>query len=154
MTPMGESEAGAVWLRSGVRGGAGGAKAWRAGRRRTWHRLADVNVERRCRSESDVDGMQSKRKRAKHAECSLANDAENGSWSMGSRVGAVGTASGSACGSVGSEVAGAADMERTIEEAHKGQGHYAVGSRWHEPVLRAMMTKLGSPSLEWRFGDG
>ena len=70
------------------------------------------------------------------------------------RVGAVGTASGSACGSVGSEVAGAVDMERTIEEAHKGQGHYAVGSRWHEPVLRAMMTKLGSPSLEWRYGDG
>ena len=154
MTPMGESEAGAVWLRSGVRGGAGGAKAWRAGRRRTWHRLADVNVERRCRSESDVDGMQSKRKRAKHTECSLANDAENGSWSMGSRVGAVGTASGSACGSVGSGVAGAVDMERTIEEAHKGRGHYAVGSRWHEPVLRAMMTKLGSPSLEWRYGDG
>ena len=51
---------------------------------------------------------------------------------MGSRVGAVGTASGSACGSVGSEVARAVDMERTIEEAHKGhEGHYSLG-----PALR------------------
>jgi hypothetical protein len=154
MTPMGEAEAGAVWLRRGVRGGAGGARAWRAGRRRTWHKLADVSIERHCRSDTFADETQSKRKKQKLGEQSLVNDIGGESWSSGSRVGAVGTGSGSVNGSIGSGVLAAVDMERTIEEAHCGRGHYVVGSRWHEPVLRAMMVKLGSPSLEWRFGDG
>ena len=45
-------------------------------------------------------------------------------------------------------------MEGTIEAAHKGRGRYAVGSRWHEAMLIEMLRALGSPSLEWRYGDG
>ena len=48
----------------------------------------------------------------------------------------------------------AAVIEQTIDAAHKGQGHYAVGSRWHEGTLREMMKAIGSPSLAWRYGDG
>ena len=74
-------------------------------------------------------------KEAETCRTVIVNDAGDDSWSSGSRVGAVGTASASVNGSVGSDVVVAADMERTIEEAHCGRGHYVVGSRWHEPVL-------------------
>ena len=96
MTPIGEAEAGAVWVRSGVRGSARGAKVWRAGRRRGWSRLADVNIERRCHScDVDADGMQSKRKKMK-VSGQLVDEADGDEeWSAGSRIGAVGTASGS-----------------------------------------------------------
>ena len=78
----------------------------------------------------------------------------DGEWSAGSRIGAVGTASGSVHGSVDSGMMEAAVMEQTIDAAHKGQGYYAVGSRWHEATLREMMKAIGSPSLAWRYGDG
>ena len=79
---------------------------------------------------------------------------EGSEWSDGSRVGAVGTTGGSEHGSAGSSVLAAETMEGTIEAAHKGRGRYAVGSRWHEAMLIEMLRALGSPSLEWRYGDG
>ena len=46
------------------------------------------------------------------------------------------------------------ELEWAITEAYKGKTRYAVGSRWHERTLIEMLTKLGSPSLKWRYGDG
>jgi hypothetical protein len=121
MTPMGEAEAGAVWVRSGTRGGERGAKVWRAGRRRGWSRLADVNIERRGR-DTVTDGIQSKHKRAR-ISVDLGDEMNSdGEWSVGSRVGAVGTTSGSAHGSIGSGLMDTAVMEQAIDAAHKGQG--------------------------------
>ena len=152
MTPMGESEAGVVWVRSGMRGSAAGDRVWRAGRRRGLRRLADVNIERTRFSDVDGGAEQSNQKKAR---VTLVDGGEEGSeWSDGSRVGAVGTTGGSEHGSAGSSVLAAETMEGTIEAAHKGRGRYAVGSRWHEAVLIEMLRALGSPSLEWRYGDG
>ena len=91
----------------------------------------------------------------KKARVTLVDGGDEGSeWSDGSRVGAVGTTGGSEHGSAGSSVLAAETMEGTIEAAHKGRGRYAVGSRWHEAMLIEMLRALGSPSLEWRYGDG
>jgi len=46
------------------------------------------------------------------------------------------------------------ELEWAIMEASKGKTRYAVGSRWHERSLIEMLTKIGSPSLQWRYGDG
>ena len=69
-------------------------------------------------------------------------------------MGAVGTKEGSDRGSAGGSVLEAETLELAIEVAHTGRGRYAVGSRWHEAVLIRMLRALGSPSLEWRYGDG
>ena len=152
MTPMGESEAGVVWVRSGMRGSAEGDRVWRAGRRRGWRRLVDVNIERTRFGDVDGGAEQSNQKKAR---VTLVDGGDEGSeWSDGSRVGAVGTTGGSEHGSAGSSVLAAETMEGTIEAAHKGRGRYAVGSRWHEAMLIEMLRALGSPSLEWRYGDG
>ena len=61
---------------------------------------------------------------------------------------------GSNCGSAGSMMGGDT-MEEVLVMASGGRnGQYAVGSRWHEPTMIAMLRHFGSPSLRWRFGDG
>ena len=124
---------------------------WRAGRRRRWCRLRDVNIERARFSAVDSDVGQSQQKKARVL---LIGDDDSSKWSDGSRVGAVGTKEGSDRGSAGDSVLEAETLELAIEAAHTGQGRYAVGSRWHEAVLIRMLRALGSPSLEWRYGDG
>jgi len=46
------------------------------------------------------------------------------------------------------------ELEWALMEAYRRKTRYAVGSRWHERSLIEMLTKIGSPSLKWRYGDG
>ena len=62
---------------------------------------------------------------------------------------------GSNWGYAGSVAIDGDTMEEILVMASGGRvGRYAVGSRWHEPTMIAMLRQFGSPSLRWRFGDG
>ena len=116
-----------------MRRAANGADStvWRAGRRRRVVHLRDVEFE------TDVDRLVSSRRLS-----------PGGTHVSGVSIA---TTKGS------NEIIGAdatRQMEWMIAEARGGQGWYAVGSRWHDSTLRGMMKQLGSPSLQWRFGDG
>ena len=45
-------------------------------------------------------------------------------------------------------------LEEAIEMATGNRCQYATKSRWHEQQLIIMLSKLGSKSLSWRYGDG
>ena len=140
-----------VRLRGGVQAGA----CWKAGRRRAGRkvvvRLRDVRMGgngRDGRSESggdeSVPGGAQQLLNGTASDSELCSDEKSKFGKFGSN-----------CGSAGSIAMDGGTLEEVMVMASAGRvGRYAVGSRWHEPTMIAMLRQFGSPSLRWRFGDG
>ena len=148
-----QTEAGPVRARNAGQDGAN----WVAGRRRTTRklvvRLRDVRMARMAGGEDGARGSSatgesvrgalrsSNRGRSDSSECS-GKDSKFAKF-------------GSNFGDTGSEVIRSGTIEEITVMANAGRGgRYAVGSRWHEPMMIAMLRQFVSPSLGWRFGDG
>ena len=137
-----------------LRGGVPAGACWKAGRRRVGRtvvvRLRDVRMEGGERGgwsasggDESVPGGASQllNRTGSDSECS---DEKSKFGKFGSN-----------CGSAGSIAMDGDTMEEVMVMASAGRvGRYAVGSRWHEPTMIAMLRQFGSPSLRWRFGDG
>ena len=45
-------------------------------------------------------------------------------------------------------------LDGLVATAGVGRRRYVVGARWHEGTMGQMARQMGSPALQWRFGDG
>ena len=138
-------------MREGVQAGT----CWKAGRRRAGSkvvvRLRDVRMGwSGCGGRKASGGSESV---PGDASQSLNRTGSDGSECSGNK--SKSAKFGSNCGYAGSVAIDGDTMEEVLVMASGGRaGRYAVGSRWHEPTMIAMMRQFGSPSLRWRFGDG
>ena len=118
---VGTSEAGAVYVREGLRGNADGEAVWWAGRRRRVMRMRDVRlVQRHQMGYVEMVSVTQENLRI----CKKIRSAY-------SRTGTEAT---------GAAVRGDGEMDRRVLEdavvdAGSGRGMYVVGSRWHEGTM-------------------
>ena len=133
---VGTSEAGAVYLREGLRGSADGAAVWWAGRRRRVMRMRDVRVVQRHQMSyvEMVNGTQENLKICKRIRSAY------------SRTGTEATGEAAR----GDDEMVRRELEDAVVDAGSGRGMYVVGSRWHEGTMIAMLRQMECATLGWR----
>ena len=45
-------------------------------------------------------------------------------------------------------------LDGLVATAGVRRRRYVVGAKWHEGTMVQMTRQMGSPALQWRFGDG
>ena len=134
---VGAAEAGAVYVRDGLRGSAEGEAVWWAGRRRRSMRLRDVRVARECQM-----------------GCGELVTIAHGNVKIHKRLR---TSFGQETVGTGAAVHGDDEVDRraledAVVEAGSGRGMYVVGSRWHGGTMIAMLRQMESATYGWRYG--
>ena len=133
---VGTSEAGAVYLREGLRGGAEGDAVWWAGRRRRVMRMRDVRVVQRHQM-SYVEMVNGTQDNLRICERIRSAYSRTGTEATGEAV-------------RGDDEKVRRELEDAVVDAGSGRGMYVVGSRWHEGTMIAMLRQMECATLGWR----